>query len=91
MIILTPVTMMEGKYVLEEVTEGEVMPSELPKLVKCTAGIVHDCDNVAIPAGYVDISIDNATVSEKVFVTMKLQTICLIMSGRSQEFATEES
>ena len=48
----------EGDYVLEEAAEGEVMPSELLKLVKCT-GAVHETDNVAIPAGFVDIGVDN--------------------------------
>jgi hypothetical protein len=67
------------------------MPSELLKLVKCT-GAVHDPDDVAIPDGFVDIGVvDNAPASEKAFVMRKLQTICLMMSGRSQEFATRDS
>ena len=45
----------EGDYVLDEdVAEGELISSELLKLVKCT-GAVHDTDNVAIPAGFVEI------------------------------------
>ena len=37
--------------------EGEVMPSELLELVKCT-GTVHDADDVSIiPAGFVDIDV----------------------------------
>ena len=42
------------------------MPSELLQLIKCT-GAVHDSDDVAIPAGFVDIGVDNAPASEKFF------------------------
>ena len=59
------------------------MLSELLKLDKCT-GAVHDTDDVAIPPGFVDIGVDNAPASEKVFVTMKLQTSC-------REFATGDN
>jgi hypothetical protein len=38
------------------------MPSELLQLIKCT-GAVHDSDDVAIPAGFVDIGVDNAPES----------------------------
>ena len=44
-----------------------------------------------IPAGFVDIGVDDAPASAKFCVTMKLRTICLIMRGRSQEFATVDS
>ena len=43
------------------------MPSELLKLVKCTTGAVLDTDDIAIPARFVDIGVDNAPASEKVF------------------------
>ena len=52
----------EGDYLLEEAAEGEVMPSELLKLVKLICA-VHDSDDVAIPAGFVDIGVDNACPS----------------------------
>ena len=42
------------------------MPSELLKLVKCT-GTVLETDDIAIPAGFVAISVDNAPASAKVF------------------------
>ena len=64
------------------------MPSELLKLVKKCTGAVEDSDDVAIPAGFVDIGVKNAPAFEKVFVLMKLQTIWLILS---QEFATGDS
>ena len=35
------------------------MPSELLQLIKCT-GAVHDSDDVAIPAGFVDIGVENS-------------------------------
>jgi hypothetical protein len=35
------------------------MPSELLKLVKCTDA-VHETDDVAIPAGFVDIAVENS-------------------------------
>jgi hypothetical protein len=38
------------------------MPSELLKLVKCTGGNL-DTDNIAFPAGFVDIGDDNACPS----------------------------
>ena len=57
----------EGDYLLEEAAEGEVMPSELLKLVKCTTGAVLDTDDIAIPARFFDIGVDNAPASEKVF------------------------
>ena len=39
------------------------MPSdELLELVKCT-GTVHDSDDAVIPAGFVDINVDNAPES----------------------------
>ena len=57
----------EGDYLLEEAAEGEVMPSELLKLVKCTIGAVLDTEDIAIPARFVDIGVDNAPASEKVF------------------------
>ena len=56
----------EGDNVLEEAAEGESMPSELLKLVKCT-GADLDTDDIAIPAGFVDIGVDNAPASEKFF------------------------
>ena len=44
------------------------MPSELLKLLKCTIGAVLDTDDIAIPARFVDIGVDNAPApSEKVF------------------------
>ena len=43
------------------------MHSELLKLVKCTTGAVLDTDDIAIPARFVDIGVDNAPASEKVF------------------------
>ena len=52
--------------VLQEAAEGESMPSELLKLVKCT-GADLDTDDIAIPAGFVDIGVDNAPASEKFF------------------------
>ena len=57
----------EGDYLLEEAAEGEVMHSELLKLVKCTTGAVLDTDDIAIPGRFVDIGVDNAPASEKVF------------------------
>ena len=75
----------EGNYVLEEAAEGEVrMPSEFLKLVLAQFMTVITMLPL-LPAGFFDVCIDNATASsEKVFVMMKLQKICLIMSGRSQ-------
>ena len=52
------------------------MPLELLELVKFT-GTVYDSENFAIPGRLIDIGVDNTLVSE-IFVTMKLQTICLI-------------
>ena len=44
------------------------MPSELLKLVKCTTGgAVLDTDDIAIPARFVDIGVDNSPASEKDF------------------------
>ena len=57
----------EGDYLLEEAAEGEVMPSELLKLVKCSTGAVLDTDNIAILARFFDIGVDNAPASEKFF------------------------
>ena len=57
----------EGDYLLDEAAEGEVMPSELLKPVKCTTGAVLDTDDIAIPAEFVDIGVDNTPASEKVF------------------------
>ena len=57
----------EGDNVLEEAAEGESMPSELLKLVKCI-GADLDTDDVANPAGFVGIGADNAPTSEKVFL-----------------------
>jgi hypothetical protein len=67
------------------------MPSELFKLIKCTGAVHHDTNNVAVPNGFFDIGVVNALASEKFFVMMKLQTIYLIMSGISQEFAKGDS
>ncbi len=45
-----------------------MLPSELLKLVKCTTiGAVLDTEDIAIPARFVDIGVDNAPASEKVF------------------------
>ena len=42
----------KGDYVFEEAAEGEVMPSELLKLVECTDA-VHE-------TGFVDIAVENS-------------------------------
>ena len=57
----------EGKNVLEKVAEGESMPSELLKLVKCTGVDLNTDDIVAIPAGFVDIGVVNAPASVRGF------------------------
>jgi hypothetical protein len=44
-----------------------MLPSELLKLVKCTIGAVLDTEDIAIPVKFVDIGVDNAPASEKVF------------------------
>ena len=43
------------------------MPSELLKPVKCTTGAVLDTDDIAIPARFFAIVVDNAPASAKVF------------------------
>ena len=77
----------EGDYLLEEAAEGEVMHSELLKLVKCTTGAVLDTYNIA---SQLDLLILVLTMPQhlKSFFIMKLQTICLPMSDICQEFAT---
>ena len=62
------------------------MPLELFYIFKkCTSAVpVHEADDVAIPAEFVDIGVDNVPASEKLFVIMKWQTICLIISGGIQ-------
>ena len=61
----------EGDYLFEEAAEGEVIPccfrASQPCKVLCTAGAVLDTDNIAIPAGFVDIDVENDPASEKLF------------------------